>query len=308
VLEVNSFTGYASITGNFGDLQNKGVELSLQSRNIQQKDFSWNTIFNIAHNRNKITNLVLASPITTGWQKVTQSYLAGFPAFAVFAFDYAGLDNMGDPTIQLVDKSITKERNVTLPEDILYMGTYQPRWSGGLTNQFRYKGLTLTFNAIFNMGHVMRRDVGPFYNGNFTYAGRFTHRNLDFMSGNVHADFQNRWRQPGDEAFTMVPGYLSNQSQSLSRRDVLYYVRGDVNVINASFVKLRDVTLAYSLPARWIQRIRAEEISFRVQVSNIMLWKANKYGIDPEFQSAAVGTRFTRANQQSITLGAHISF
>lgn len=300
LLVVNSFTGYSSITGNFGDMKNRGIEMSLTSTNISNKNFVWQTIFTAAYNKNTITKLVSASPITTGALKTQQRYLSDYSAFAVFAYQYAGLDTLGDPMIY-ANKTATKARNVATPDDVAFMGTYQPVWSGGLSNLFIYKGFSLSVNTIYNLGHVMRRDVNLFY------TGRLLAGNGNFSSGNVSAEFDNRWKQKGDEASTLIPSYVSNNSVSVTRRDVTYYTRGDVNVVNASYVKLRDITLSYGLPQSILRRIKTENITFRLQLSNVMLWKANKYGIDPEFQDAFYGIRYDRSNQHTITVGAHIT-
>lgn len=300
-LVTNVFTGYSAIIGNFGDMKNSGIEWSLNTVNIRSGNFDWQTIFTGAYNKNTITQIKSASPITTGALKVQQNYLEGYPAFALFAYQYAGLDNMGDPQIYVgADKNITKSRNVAMPEDVVFMGTYQPVWSGGLSNVFRYKGWSLSVNAIYNMGHVMRRDV------NTTYTSRLITN--DFTGGNLSAEFADRWKQPGDESTTLIPGFVSNSSTSATRRDITYYTRADINVVKASYIKVRDITLSYSLPRHLIARMNTQRITLRAQVGNLMLWKANKYGIDPEFQTPYYGIRSFRVNQGSISFGAHVSF
>src|SRR5690606_42032770 len=82
----------------------------------------------------------------------------------------------------------------------------------------------------------------------------------------------------------------------------------DRNVLDASFIKLRDVTLAYAIPAKLCQRVRTESIDLRLQVGNIMVWKANDYAIDPEFHDAFVGSRGLLAHQQTFTIGMHVNF
>jgi hypothetical protein len=126
-------------------------------------------------------------------------------------------------------------------------------------------------------------------------------RNLMFggqLRRNISVDFLNRWKVPGDEAFTDIPGMVYSTANETN-----YFTQGDVNVVSASFVKLRDLTLFYSIPQRLADKIRAQGITFRAQVSNVMVWKANKYGIDPEFQGLAIPS-----NQNTISLGANISF
>ncbi len=308
-LLVNNFTGYNMIIGNFGDMSNKGIEVIINSVNVQKKDFTWTSMLTMAYNKNTITRLATVNELTTGDDKVGQKYLAGYPAFAVFAYQFAGLDDEGDPKIRLVDKTVTKERNISKPDDIRYMGTYQPVWSGGFSNVFRYKGFSLAANAVYNMGHVMRRDVNQFYTDRLTHLGVMSGSdNSGFTGGNLHADFANRWKTPGDETTTNIPSYVSNRSISNSRRNVEYYTDGDINVVSASYIKLRDITLSYNLPQSITNRMNADNISFRIQVSNVMLWKANKDGIDPEFHDATFGIRTLISNQKTLTVGANISF
>jgi hypothetical protein len=83
-----------------------------------------------------------------------------------------------------------------------------------------------------------------------------------------------------------------------------YFTKGDINFVDASFVKLRDITLFYDLAKGLINKVHAQGITFRVQISNIMLWKANKYDIDPEFGQTLV----IPVNQKTLTLGANLSF
>lgn len=301
----NGFTGYPSIVGNLGDLQNKGIELSLTSVNVRNNSFNWNTLFNIAYNKNIITKLNITTPTTTGSVRANEHYVEGYAAFALFAYPYAGLDNRGYPQIQLADGSITTTPNITKPEDLKFMGTYQPVWSGGFANVFNYKNFGLSVNTIFNLGNVMRKDLNGFY------SGRIRHNNVfggGFTTGNINADFANRWRESGNEMITNIPSYIADSSVSDTERDISYYAYADINVLNASFLKLRDVTFSYNLPDLLVKKIKADQITFRGQISNLMLWKANKDGIDPEYQDAASGTRSLISGQGTVTFGVNVRF
>lgn len=293
-------TGYPTIYGNLGDLQNKGIELGITSVNVLTKNFRWSTTLNGAYNKNLITHLNVSAPITTGAGQVGAQLLAGYTAYALFAYQFAGLDNLGDPQIRLADGTVTKALNVSKPADIKYMGTTQPPWSGGFLNNFNYKSFGLGLNAVFNLGHVMRRDVDNFY------TGSLSHNAQTFTTENINPEFLNRWKQPGDEANTNVPSFVANSTTSGTRRSINYYTLSDINVTSASFVKMRDITFTYSLPQALVKKISAEGITLRAQVSNIMLWKANKYGIDPEFQYAFAGSRFLPTNQQTVSFGINV--
>jgi hypothetical protein len=201
--------------------------------------------------------------------------------------------------IRLANKTVTKARGVALPGDMVYAGTSLPVWNGGFSNLFSYKNFNLNVNMIYNLGHVEFRDVNSYYTNRLV--------GINFSSGNAPQEFANRWKAKGDELVTNIPSFVAGTT-SVSRRDVAYYQSGDINVIDASYIKLRDITLNYNLPASIIRKLKASNISLRCQLSNIMLWKANKYGIDPEFQSTgSLGLRNVRTGQHEITLGAHIT-
>ena len=312
---VNPFTGYAFITGNLGDMNNRGVELSLKTVNIQSDDFNWTTLFNFAYNKNKITKLNtlttlngVSSPVTSASDFIAQSYMQGYSAFSLFAYQFAGLDKLGDPQIRLKDGTITKAPTAAKVEDLKYMGTYQPVWAGGFTNVLAYKGFSLALNTVYNLGNVMRKDVNSYYTNTRLVPGTGS-----FTTGNAHEDFANRWKNPGDETFTNIPSYVAGTGVSTSRRNTNYYTVSDINVLDASYVKLRDATLSYSLPKSILSKLKVSNLTFRGQISNVMLWKANHAGIDPEFQNAiggsvAGGARSAPFNQHTVTLGAHLTF
>lgn len=320
-MEVNPLSGYSTVTGNFGNMRNTGIEVSARSVNVEAGRFRWVSQLVLAYNRNKITKLNQPAAIATGAQKASTVYLAGYPAFAVFAYDFAGLDTLGDPLVRLQSGKLTKDRNATQPEDVLYMGTYQPVWNGGLTNIFTFGDVELAANIVYNFGNVMRRDVNDFYAGNglipLSANNAMQSGDLRFRSGNVHAEFADRWMQRGDELTTNVPSWIPVASVNNARRDTRYYTQGDINVISAAFIKLRDVSLSYNLPRALVSRARLNGVKLRLQLSNVMLWKANDYGIDPEFQDAsggsiagerAGGIRYMRANQGTVTAGLNVRF
>src|SRR5690606_30253638 len=85
---IDPTTGWNSSFGNLGDLYNRGLEISLNSRNIVREDFQWTTNFNIAYNKSKITLLKnYNSP--TALNTVSKPFVEGYSAFSLFAFQYA---------------------------------------------------------------------------------------------------------------------------------------------------------------------------------------------------------------------------
>lgn len=279
----NSLTGFTSVVGNQGDITNRGIEANILSQNIVGRDFSWSTNWIFAYNKNTVDKISMTTPITTGAQRLFSSVAEGFPAYTLFAYKYGGLDNTGAPLVILADGTTTNARNITKPEDVIYTGTMQPVWNGGLTNNFQYKDFRLSANMVYNMGHKMRRQ-------RFLNYGQL-------LTTNVHIDYMNRWQQAGDEAHTDIPGQINS-----STNEVNYFIYGDNNVLSSSFLKLRDITLFYNLPKEIASKIKAQGITLRAQISNVLLWADNKYGIDPEFQDLVAPT-----NQNTISFGINLS-
>ncbi|WP_372793429.1 SusC/RagA family TonB-linked outer membrane protein [Lutibacter sp.] len=297
-IPTNPLAGYSSVIGNLGDIENNGVELSLQTQNITSKDFSWFSTLNMAYNVNKLTKLNLTTETTAGSVRVNEQFVVGYPTFALFAYDYVGLDENGDPQIRLADGTITKDPNVTTPEDIKFMGTTQPKWNGGFGNTFTYKNLSLNINTVFSFGHVMRRDVNTFYSGT-----RLVPSNFNFITGNINEDFMDRWMAPGDEVITDIPRHTDVEDGT---RSTNYYVYGDNNVISGSFVKIRDISLNYRLSSKIFANTGIDQITVRGQISNLLLWADNSYGIDPEYHYFG-GSRTLKQGQR-ITLGLNVKF
>jgi len=306
LLPTNSFSGYTSITGNIGKMTNHGIEVSLNSVNISGRNFSWRTLLNFSYNRNRITSLTYQLPLTTGDILVAQSYVQGYAAYSVFAYRYAGLDSLGDPQVYQAKGGKTKTPYATLPADIKNMGSAQPLFNGGFTNVFTYRRFSLSANMVYSLGNVMRRDVNTFYTGGrmVPSAGSFT--------GNTNAEFADRWQAAGDEAKTNVPSYVGSTSLNTSRRETAYYTQAGINVVSASYIKMRDLTLSYALPPSLLNKYKIGNITLNAQLSNVMIWKANKYGIDPEFQYdqafGSGGVRTLPVGQHALSLSAHVNF
>ena len=122
---------------------------------------------------------------------------------------------------------------------------------------------------------------------------------------NIQPEFANRWKVPGDENRTNIPRYAYNTTID-NGRNIYYYTYSNLNSFDASYAKIREITLSYDVAKGLVRRIHAEGLTFRAQVSNLMLWKKNHLGIDPEFQSPA-GNRNIRTGQGTITIGAHLT-
>lgn len=296
-------TGYATVIGNYGDLENKGFEFSLTSLNIISRDFNWNTVLNFSYNKNKITRMATATAITTGTGMIGTPFVEGKPAYAVFEFINGGLNAVGDPQIIQADGKILSDKNGSKPEDVHLAGTSQPIATGGLFNTFYYRRFQLGINISFNLGHVLFRDFNNFWQD-------------PLYQNTLQPEFANRWKVPGDENKTNIPRYAYNSTID-NGRNIWYYTYSNLNSFDASYAKIREITLSYDVGKTLVRRLHAEGLTIRAQVSNLMLWKKNRYGIDPEFQQNRYGVdpafqssasaRNIRIGQGTFTVGAHLT-
>ncbi|MES2109885.1 MAG: SusC/RagA family TonB-linked outer membrane protein [Bacteroidota bacterium] len=304
-LNTNPITGFTSAEGNLGKLSNKGIEMALSSINIKGESFSWTTSLTFSYNKNKLLSYqAVPTFLNDALSKAASNYMVGYSMSSLFAYNYVGLDHNGNPQIKLANGTISNNPAIAKPADVIYMGTTVPVYNGGFTNTFRYKALSLTANMIYSLGNVMRRDM------NTVFSGRITGVPGGFV-GNLDSYFLDRWQKPGDEAHTDIPAYISDENPFTSTRNLNYYLYGSRNVVSASYVKLRDITLSCQLPKFLLDKVKISSASFYVQATNFMVWKANKDDIDPEYQdlnSISSQSRHIPPFKHSFSVGTTVNF
>lgn len=292
---VDPTTGFTTVLSNVGTLNNRGIELSLNSLNIATDSFTWNTLFNITYNHNKLVSMYVSPPDTPS-SMVGYEYWEDYPYGTLFGYRWAGLDP-ADGMPRVYDSQMNAVRSITDIDNasaVPYLGTTVPPLFGSFSNTLKYKGLELSFMFIFNAGHRLRNDI----NTQYTYR----------LTGELHNDFAKRWQRPGDELKTNIPAYFKLDNTSINESDVLsLYKYADINVLNASYIKLRDIALTYHFPKSITSAIRAENMSVRVQASNLCLIALNGEGIDPEAFYLSGGSRGERYNPY-FTFGLNIGF
>ncbi|MEY4573788.1 MAG: hypothetical protein RLZ10_3094, partial [Bacteroidota bacterium] len=266
--------------------------IQLNTINVNTRNFKWVTNFTLSYNKNKVTSLKPASALTTSG-KVNSTFVEGYSAYGLFAFNYQGLDANGNPFAFKSNGIDTARRLADLTvNDPLYMGTTQPLWFGGITNNFTYKQFSLSFLVVYNLGNVMRTDVNQFYTGRLT--------------SNIPVYFNQRWQVPGDEKRTNMPKYIGNTAEN-SLRYINLYTQGNTNIQSASYAKLRDITLSYQVSKNAISRFGLADLSIYGQANNLMLWNNNDSNIDPEYYNLSAGSRTNRM-PVFFTFGVRTSF
>lgn len=286
-------TGFGSQMQNIGKIQNKGIELSLNSTNIQTKDFTWQTNFNISFIKNTLKGL--ASGVESMYARsgfdsnfTAYDYIAtvGQSLGLIYGYEFDGIYQSSDfnrtPSGQLVLKEgvtnnaryngtlqpgVVKYKDqdgdgVITTNDRTVIGNAMPKWYGGITNTLNFKGIDFGFMFQFNYGNNI-------YNATRIYA-------TQSRSGrrNMLAEVADRW----------IPTNASNKVPAYNG-----YITNDVYsrfVEDGSFLRLKNLTLGYTLPHKWVRKFHASKLRIYGTAQN--LFCVTKYsGYDPEVNSAS---------------------
>lgn len=293
-VNVPGTSGFSTLLKNVGELENKGWEFVIRTDN-SFGDLKWKASVNAATNKNKILNLQ-GQVITGGF---LNRAVEGQPLGVFFGPEYAGVDPANGDAIYYknttksdgsIDRSTTNDVNEA---EYTVIGNPNPKWIGGITNEFSYKGadFSFTFQGVYG------NDV---YNG----AGKFMSANGEFYD-NQTVDQLNRWKKPGD--ITMVPQarYLPDVSNGTAESS--RYLQ------DASYTRLKTITLGYTFPKAIVNKLKLSKLRVYATANNLLTF--TKYtGWDPEVNTdylggVAAGNDFYSAPQpKTITVGLNLGF
>lgn len=254
--------GVNYVLENTGVTQNTGWELGLSAVILDTKGgFNWSMDLNWFRNREKI--LALGEGKT---QDVGNGWFVGQPTYVYYDYKKVGIwqdeasaqvykQHQGE--IQLADLNNDKKLD---DKDRTILGAPQPKWSGGMTQRFSYKGIDLAIVAFARMGSMVKSDFYSSYN---TLFGRYNNLDVDYWTPANHT---NAFPRPN-----------ANQERP-NNYNTLSYFDGD-------FIKIRNITLGYSLPSRIMKRWQMESLRFSVDVKQPLIlapYRQKYKGIDPE--------------------------
>ncbi|UYZ59256.1 SusC/RagA family TonB-linked outer membrane protein [Hymenobacter latericus] len=280
--------GYPIVTKNLGEIRNRGIELNLNTRNLEG-EFKWSTNFNITFNRNKVIDLD-GQEIFGGGRNVGR-IREGEPIGVFWGKKYAGVDPATGNALYFTADGGTTARYADAVDQKL--GDPNPNFTGGLTNTFSFKGFELSILNQFTQGN----DI-------YNVAGLFQSVNGDFFD-NQTRDQLRRWRQPGD--VTDVPRaelYAANGAQPSSRW-----------VEDGSFFRFKNVTLGYNLPKSLIERAKLQSARIYVTGQNIITL-TDYTGYDPEVNTTGLGNTnvllghdfYTPPLARTVLVGVNLGF
>jgi TonB-dependent starch-binding outer membrane protein SusC len=258
-------TGFTGITDNWpAVVENKGWELMLNTHNIRIGQVAWNSYFNISITRNRLAKF--PNIANTSY---AQTLTVGLPLDMTRVFDVTGVDPATGNYVFLDrnGKSIQYPAYPSDPLDRTVLINRNPKYYGGFQNNVSYKGFELDFLFQFV------KQVGPSFFGSVVPgAGSST-------GGNQPVKVLNRWHKPGDVAT------FQNASVSNLLYWDYYMKQSDVAYSDASFIRLKNVQLAYDFSSNINKRIGLQQLRIYVQAQN--LFTITHYdGMDPENQSA----------------------
>ncbi len=285
IIRTSGIGGESLKLGNNSEMTTNGIEFQINTVNIDGDDFRWRSGFNISYFDQKITSLKQRASV---FDMVTGQGLGnavGYAKGALFSFNFDGLDQYGLPQFLIKGNSDKPDYsysqiNFQETEDILdylvYEGATEPNISGGLANNFSYKNWDFSFFMSFSAGNKVRLD--PAYKSIYT--------DLDVFP----REFVNRWLNPGDENFTSIPvipskSLLQSYGDTALKQAYNAYNYSTERVADGGFVRMKNITLGYSLDKNVVERIGLGSLRMSLQTTNpFLIYSDSKLGgQDPEF-------------------------
>lgn len=251
---------------NQGKVLNQGIEFTLNTINIKTEKFSWTTSFNIAHNYNEILDIGSLQPDAIAGGTNETRIIPGNSIGTIYTVRFFGVDPLDGSAIYLDrNGNQTKILNVdSRTGDKVPVANVNPDFTGGLTNNFKYKNFELNTLFVFTQGGNIWDNSGK-RSMNFITDWQI----YQFMQGNY-------WRKPGDIA--KYPRLtLSNQGGVTNAWDN----NTTLQVYDASFVRLKELTFAYYLPSNFLSKFKMSSAKVYFAGYNLLLFTKYPVG-DPE--------------------------
>ncbi|QKJ29526.1 TonB-dependent receptor [Mucilaginibacter mali] len=279
-----AITGYGNVLDNIGKIGNRGIEVTLNTRNVSLKDFKWESNIVYAVNRNRIIDLY-----GDGKDDLGNRWFIGQPISVIYDYKMTGVWQTGedaskqDPGAKPGDlkfADLNGDGKITADGDKTILGQTAPKWTGGLTNTFRYKS--------FNLSVFIQTAQGMLKN------------NPDYN----YADESGRRNTPAEIGY-WTPTNGSQQFQALSYTNT----RGYGYVHDASYTRIKDVTLSYTVPQKFLDKIHVASLMFYLSGRNLKTF-TNWIGWDPENNYSTRGSGDWTNNYpqtRTFVLGANIS-
>ncbi|WP_293917102.1 MULTISPECIES: SusC/RagA family TonB-linked outer membrane protein [unclassified Sphingobacterium] len=281
--------------GNVAKMKSQGLEVAIGATLIKNDNFSWISTLNYTRATNKVTDFLSRSTVSelisgTGFA------VEGYPVRSLFSIPLNRISPNGLPIYNYVNGEETTTGVYFQKRDELdflkYEGPTDPTDVGGFSNVFNYKNFKLDIFLTYSFGNVVRLD--PVYRTAYTDLKATTR------------EFWDSWSAPGEENITNVPVIIDNRFiRNNSEYSYAYnaYNYSTVNIASGDFIRLKNVSLSYSLPKNIANSFKLSSLGIRFNAINPWLIYADKRlnGQDPEFVNAG-GVALPIARQYTLTL------
>lgn len=270
---VSGATGFASQLQNFGGVvDNKGVEVEINSTNVKTKNFTWRTGFNITFQKNE---LVKMPPGTAG--TLSKYYFKGKPIVRYYGYNFSRIDPATGNSLWI--NAATGAEQTAIDATSTYLGSRLPTIFGGLNNSLQYKGFTLDFSISF--AKQTMTDALYYFQGT-SVPGTATNMPTILLG--------KYWQKAGDEArYPKLDAMGTNTTNSsvFSASSAVFH--------DGFYFKFQNIALSYDLPAEWLSKIGSKGLNLYLRGQNLFyVTPGNNLGKDPE-QVATGGLTLNRS-------------
>lgn len=303
-----TYMGFPTQIQNVGELTNKGFEVVMSAVAVQSGDFKWIVDANISFNKNQLTK-IYGDSLKDGFSGAFYRYV-GEDINVMKAIRYVGVDpDNGRPLFERIDEN----KNVTIVDSIPLakatglrsyqtLGSATPKFFGGFTSTFMYKGFTLS--ALFNyaygnkiMNNALRNFMSPAtWQQGFNTAAPTKHQRFWQGPGDTDANFPN-WYDP----------YFSQRGGTNINSSLIYQ--------DASYLRLRNIRLSYDFNRNLLAKARISSLNLYVSVDNLFVLKSSElYAADPEgstigaVSNSYAGTGLNSAMPRRYVVGLNVGF
>lgn len=267
-VKLDPVTGFYSANRNSASIHSKGIDLVVNSLNINRK-VRWKTMLLFNYLSFKVTKDL--NPVSTIGLINDGTYVfpvLGYNPYVIVSYKWAGLNPETGAPQGYVDGKISEDYNSIASNPLdqqVISGPALPPFFGSVRNTIEWKNFSLAFNISYKFGYYFRRPA-------INYSTLFSN------NGSNYPEFENRWQKPGDEKTTNVPSMVYPAGYARDN----FYARSDINVEQADHVRLSDFYLSYDFSSLKIRALKSLEVYTYLSHLNLLLWKANKAGLDPE--------------------------
>jgi TonB-dependent starch-binding outer membrane protein SusC len=283
-------SGFSTISNNLGEMQNKGLEFSIKTVNIDKGGFKWITDFNITKIDNKITGLYDTLTVLPG-RALDEQIRIGQPFNSIYVAQYAGVnpaigrpmwyDNAGNIIYRIAGNIDSYSRII---------GSQIPNLYGGFTNDISYKGFDLSVLFTYEYGRTA-----------FNQQSAFMSENVGRSFNTLKSVYDNRWTTPGQ--ITDVPRPFNGNVETLASGATA----GSRLYEDASYVRLKTISLGYNIPKSVISKLKLASIRLYVQAYNLYTW-TKWSGFDAEWLNLGSGNSGVVPQPRTVVGGIKLGF